>query len=153
MRSQYCGEVSLKDKGQSVTLCGWVQRRRDHGGVIFIDLRDREGLVQIVFAPEQAEIFAQAEKLRNEFVVQIKGRVQARPEGTVNADLKTGEIEVIADELLMFNESLTPPFMLDEHYTTNEDIRLKYRYLIYAAPRCYTASPYGRKSPAFSDIS
>jgi aspartyl-tRNA synthetase len=129
MRSQYCGEVTLKNEGQQITLCGWVQRRRDHGGVIFIDLRDREGIVQIVINPEQIDIFTQAEKIRNEFVLQVRGQVHARPQGTINSDLKTGEVEVIATELIILNESLTPPFMLDEHHETHENIRLSHRYL------------------------
>src|SRR5476651_1066814 len=99
MRSHYCGQVTAKLLDQDVTLAGWVHRRRDHGGVIFLDLRDREGLVQVVLAPTHAEAFARAESIRNEFVVQVKGRVRRRPEGTVNRDLPTGEIEVDGVEL------------------------------------------------------
>ena len=129
MRTHYCGKVNSQDIGETVEVSGWVQRRRDHGGVIFVDLRDRTGIVQVVFNPEAAEIFAQAEKIRNEFVLQIKGEVRARPEGTVNTELSTGEIEIVAQQLTILNESLTPPFLLDEHSKTNEEIRLRHRYL------------------------
>lgn len=127
MRTQYCGQVTETLLGQQVTVCGWVHRRRDHGGVIFIDLRDREGLVQIVFDPEQAEIFAMAERVRSEYVLQVKGLVRERPEGTVNKDLPTGQIEVIASELNVLNSSETPPFPLDVHHDVHEDVRLQHR--------------------------
>ncbi|WP_295686182.1 amino acid--tRNA ligase-related protein, partial [uncultured Nevskia sp.] len=128
MRSHYCGQVTEALTGQTVQVCGWVQRRRDHGGVIFIDLRDREGLLQIVFDPDNAETFAAAERLRSEYVVQITGLVRARPEGTVNANLPTGRIEVLGRSVEVLNKSETPPFQLDDD-TVGEETRLKYRYI------------------------
>ncbi|MDH5584979.1 MAG: aspartate--tRNA ligase [Gammaproteobacteria bacterium] len=113
--------------GKEIEVCGWVHRRRDHGGVIFIDLRDREGLLQVVFDPDRAEIFELAERIRSEFVLRVKGLVRARPEGTVNPNMRTGKIEVLAQDLEVLNKSETPPFHHDEQ--ANEDIRLKYRYL------------------------
>ncbi len=127
MRSHYCGEVNESLVGQEIEVCGWVHRRRDHGGVIFIDLRDREGLLQVVFDPDRAEIFAQAERIRSEYVLKVKGLVRPRPDGTVNPNMRTGQIEVLAHELETLNKSETPPFHHDEQ--ANEDIRLKYRYL------------------------
>ena len=127
MRSIYCGDVGAKEEGQEVTVAGWVHRRRDHGGVIFIDLRDREGLVQVVFNPEKKEIFTEAERIRSEYVLSVKGTVRIRPDGTKNPNMKTGEIEIIASELNTLNDSLTPPFHHDEN--ASEEIRLKYRYL------------------------
>jgi len=127
MRSHYCGEINESLNGQEIEVCGWVHRRRDHGGVIFIDLRDREGLLQVVFDPDRAEIFAQAERIRSEYVLKVKGLVRPRPEGTVNPNMRTGRIEVLAHELEILNKSETPPFHHDEQ--ANEDIRLKYRYL------------------------
>ena len=109
MRSHYCGQVTESLIGETVDVCGWVHRRRDHGGVIFIDLRDREGLLQVVFDPDTAEIFAQAERLRNEFVIRVSGRVRQRPEGTTNANLPTGQIEVLAKGLEVLNKAETPP--------------------------------------------
>src|SRR5258708_21389583 len=128
MRTEYCGLTDTRFLGQSVTLFGWVHRRRDHGGVIFIDLRDREGLVQVVCDPDRAQTFATADRVRNEFVLRVTGLVRRRPEGTVNASLGSGEIEVLAHELEILNPSATPPFMIDEEHV-NEEIRLKYRYL------------------------
>lgn len=127
MRSIYCGDVGAKEEGQEVTVAGWVHRRRDHGGVIFIDLRDREGLVQVVFNPEKKEIFTEAERIRSEYVLSVKGMVRIRPDGTKNPNMKTGEIEIIASELNKLNDSLTPPFHHDEN--ASEEVRLKYRYL------------------------
>jgi aspartyl-tRNA synthetase len=129
MRTQYCGNLNASLIDQDVTLCGWVHRRRDHGGVIFIDLRDREGLAQVVFDPDLAEVFTQAEQVRNEFVLRIKGRVRARPEGTVNSDMPTGEVEVLGLELEVLNRADTPPFQLDEHEKVSEELRLRYRYI------------------------
>ncbi len=130
MRTQYCGELNSRHEGQEVVLCGWVHRRRDHGGVIFIDLRDREGLVQIVFDPDRPEVFARAEQARSEYVLKVMGRVRARPAGTVNPDLPTGEIEVLGLELEILNASETPPIQLDEHGAdATEELRLRYRYL------------------------
>jgi len=127
MRSHYCGQVDDKLIGQEVTVAGWVNRRRDHGGVIFIDLRDREGLLQIVFDPDAAAMFKEAERLRSEFVVKVKGRVRERPAGTINANLASGRIELLAQELEVLNRSEPLPFQLDE--TVGEEVRLKYRYL------------------------
>ncbi len=129
MRSHYCGELSSSHIDQEVEICGWVHRRRDHGGVIFIDLRDREGLVQVVYDPDRSEIFSIAEHVRNEFVLRVKGRVRPRPEGTVNPDLPTGEIEILGLELEVLNRAETPPFQLDEHENTSEEVRLRYRYV------------------------
>jgi aspartyl-tRNA synthetase len=129
MRSHYCGEVTTKQLDQTVTLTGWVHRRRDHGGVIFLDLRDREGLVQVVFHPENKDAFTIAETIRNEYVLQIKGRVHHRPTGTVNPDLKTGEIEIVGNEVTILNRAETTPFPIDEYHDVGEDTRLRYRYL------------------------
>ncbi|HNP64996.1 MAG TPA: aspartate--tRNA ligase [Woeseiaceae bacterium] len=127
MRSHYCGEINESLEGREIEVCGWVHRRRDHGGVIFIDLRDRAGLLQVVFDPDRPEIFAEAERIRSEYVLKVKGLVRPRPDGTVNANMGTGQIEVLAQELTTLNKSETPPFHHDEQ--ANEDIRLKYRYL------------------------
>lgn len=130
MRSHYCGQVTADLLNQEVKLAGWVHRRRDHGGVIFVDLRDREGIVQVVVAPEQKEAFAKAEILRSEFVVQVKGNVRRRPDGTVNSNLRTGEIEVSATELTILNRSEPLPFPIDdEFHDVGEEARLRYRYL------------------------
>ncbi|MEH6650128.1 MAG: aspartate--tRNA ligase [Motiliproteus sp.] len=129
MRSHYCGILNESLIDQTVTLCGWVHRRRDHGGVIFLDLRDRDGIAQVVFDPDTEEHFALADSVRNEYVVQVKGRVRARPAGTGNADMTTGQIEVLGKELVILNKADTPPFQLDEHQAVGEDIRLKYRYV------------------------
>jgi aspartyl-tRNA synthetase len=127
MRSHYCGQVNEKLVGQEVTVAGWVHRRRDHGGVIFVDLRDRDGLLQIVFDPDNQAQFSEAEKLRNEFVVRIRGLVRERPGGTANANLASGKVELLARELTTLNRSEPLPFQLDEH--VSEEVRLKYRYL------------------------
>lgn len=129
MRSNYCGEVDDSFVGQSVELCGWVHRRRDHGGVIFLDLRDREGIAQIVFDPDQKESFAAAEEVRSEFVIRVTGLIRLRPEGTINPDMKTGQIEVLGQQLDILNRAETPPFPLDEHGNVGEDVRLRYRYI------------------------
>jgi aspartyl-tRNA synthetase len=129
MRSHYCGEVNETLEGQSVTVVGWMHRRRDHGGVIFIDLRDREGLVQVVCNPEDAESFAVAERVRSEYVLKIEGRVNLRPAGSDNPDLRSGKIEIIAKQLEILNTSETPPFPLNELLDVNEDIRLRHRYI------------------------
>src|SRR5690349_22124452 len=128
MRTEYCGTTDTRFLGQTVTLFGWAHRRRDHGGVIFIDLRDREGLVQVVSDPDRKETFATAEKVRSEFVLRVTGLVRRRPEGTVNPDLKSGEIEVLAHELEILNPAATPPFMMDDE-NISEEVRLKYRFL------------------------
>ncbi|MBW2222297.1 MAG: aspartate--tRNA ligase [Deltaproteobacteria bacterium] len=129
-RSHYCGELHAEDVGKEVTLMGWVHSRRDHGGLIFIDLRDREGVTQIAFNPEiNAAIHGKAHDLRSEYVIAVKGKVSKRPEGTINPDLKTGEIEVLAEELTILNESKTSPFEISSRQGISEDVRLKYRYL------------------------
>jgi len=127
MRSHYCGQVNESLIDQQVSVAGWVHRRRDHGGVIFVDLRDREGLLQIVFDPDRKDVFTNAERLRSEFCIRITGKVRARPGGTANSNLASGQIEVLAHELEILNRSETPPFHHDE--ATNEELRLKYRYL------------------------
>lgn len=129
MRSVYCGVVNTSNIDQEITLCGWVDRRRDHGGVIFIDLRDREGIVQVVFDPDAADKFALADKVRPEYVLRVTGKVRARSEATVNANMATGQIEVYGTDLEILNSAETPPFQLDEHTNVGEDVRLKYRYL------------------------
>ena len=128
MRSNYCGLVTEAQLGEAVSLCGWVNRRRDHGGVIFIDLRDREGYVQVVCDPDRADMFGTAEIVRNEFCVQIKGVVRARPEGTTNDNLKSGKIEVLCHELIVLNASVTPPFQIDDE-NLSETTRLTHRVL------------------------
>src|SRR5690349_21594058 len=114
MRSHYCGQVNESLIGQHIEVAGWVHRRRDHGGVIFVDLRDREGLLQVVFDPDHKEMFANAERLRSEFCVYVKGTVRARPAGTANANLASGQVELLALELEILNRSETPPFHHDE---------------------------------------
>jgi len=130
MRSHYCGHLNASHIDQEVELCGWVHRRRDHGGVIFIDLRDREGLAQIVYDPDIPEVFQRAEQVRSEYVLRIRGRVRRRPEGTENPELASGEIEVLGLELEVLNQAETPPFPLDEHVPDiSDDVRLRYRYI------------------------
>lgn len=128
MRSHYCGELNSSHIDQEIELCGWVHRRRDHGGVIFIDLRDREGIAQIVFDPDRAESFAIADSVRNEFVIKITGKVRNRPDGTVNPDMPTGEIEILGHTIEILNKSKTPPFQLDDE-NVHDDVKLKYRYV------------------------
>ena len=129
MRSHYCGSLNSDYIDQEVTLCGWVDRRRDHGGVIFLDMRDREGIVQVVFDPDTGEHFQTADRVRGEYVLKIRGRVRARDAATVNPNMATGEIEVLGKEIEILNEAETPPFQLDEHTEVGEDVRLRYRYL------------------------
>ena len=128
MRTHYCGHVNRELIGQTVTLCGWAHRRRDHGGVIFIDLRDREGMAQIVIDPDTPEAFKLAESVRSEYVLKVVCKVRARPEGTVNSNIPTGEVEMLATEIEILNASLTPPFMLDDENLT-ETVRLQHRYI------------------------
>jgi aspartyl-tRNA synthetase len=128
MRTEYCGRVSRKQLGQTVTLCGWVHRRRDHGGVIFIDMRDREGLVQVVCDPDTPDTFKTADRLRAEYVIQVQGKVRSRPAGTVNPDLASGEIEVLAQAITILNPSLPPAFQIDEEHLS-ETVRLENRVL------------------------
>lgn len=134
MRTHYCGQVTAADLDQTVTLCGWVLRRRDHGGVIFIDLRDREGLVQVVCDPDRPEMFATAESIRNEFVLQVTGKVRRRPAGTENANLVSGEIEVLCHEIEVLNASVTPPFQIDDD-NLSETVRLTHRVLDLRRPQ------------------
>src|SRR3990167_8982397 len=129
MKTEYCGLINDSFIDRFVELCGWVHRRRDHGGIIFVDLRDREGLVQVVFDPENSAVFEVAEKLRNEFVIHIKGKVRHRPEGTVNKDLPSGHVEVLVEMVDIINSSQTPPFRIDEYQEIGEEVRLKYRYI------------------------
>jgi aspartyl-tRNA synthetase len=129
MRSHKCGELTTQHLGQTVALCGWVHRRRDHGGVIFIDLRDRAGLVQVVFDPDLADSFAIAESVRSEYVLRIEGLVRDRPEGTCNANITTGQIEILGKHIEVLNESETPPFPLESDIEVNEETRLRYRYI------------------------
>ena len=129
MRSHYCGDLNESHVDLDVMLCGWVHRRRDHGGVIFLDVRDREGISQVVYDPDTAESFAIAEGVRNEYVIQVKGRVRLRPEGTFNEEMPTGRIEVLGKELFVLNAAETPPMQLEEHAEVGEDVRLHYRYI------------------------
>ena len=129
MRTEYCGNVTKEHLGKDVSICGWVHRRRDHGGVIFLDIRDLEGICQAVIDPSNEEAFSLADKCRSEFVVQIKGSVRERPEGTVNSKMKTGEIEIEVSELEVLNSAATPAFPLDDYQDVNEDVRLKNRIL------------------------
>ena len=129
MRTHYCGDVRASHVGETVELTGWVHRRRDHGGVIFLNLRDRTGIVQVVYDPDTPESFRVADRVRSEYVLHVHGRVRPRPEGTVNPDMKTGEVEVLGSSLSVLNESETPPFTLDEYSDAGEDVRLRYRYI------------------------
>ena len=128
MRTHYCGELNQQHIDEVVSVCGWVNRRRDHGGVIFVDLRDKKGILQVVFDPDDAVMFAQAETLRNEFVLRVEGKLRVRPEGTNNPEMATGEVELLAHKLEILNASETPPFQLDEE-EVHDDNRLKYRYI------------------------
>jgi aspartyl-tRNA synthetase len=129
MRTHKCGELNTQQLGETVSICGWVHRRRDHGGVIFIDLRDRAGLVQVVVDPDVAETFAIAESVRSEYVLQITGLVRDRPAGTINANMHSGAIEILAKNIVVLNESETPPFPVESEIEVNEELRLRYRYI------------------------
>jgi len=129
MRSHYCGQLNESLIDHEVTLCGWVHRRRDHGGVIFLDMRDRDGVAQVVVDPDTAEAFANADRARGEYVLRIVGRIRLRPEGTQNPNMPTGMIEVLAKQVDVLNTAVTPPFQLDEHGKVGEEVRLKYRYI------------------------
>ena len=129
MRTEYCGNVTKEHLGKDVSICGWVHRRRDHGGVIFLDIRDLEGICQAVIDPSNEEAFSLADKCRSEFVIKIKGGVRERPEGTINSKMKTGEIEIEVSELEVLNSAATPAFPLDDYQDVNEDVRLKNRIL------------------------
>ena len=134
MRTHYCGQVNSQTIGQDVTLCGWAHRRRDHGGVIFIDLRDREGLAQVVCDPDRPEMFAIAESIRNEYCLKISGKVRARPAGTINANMPSGEIEILCHSIEVLNPSVTPPFQLDED-NLSENVRLLHRVIDLRRPQ------------------
>lgn len=129
MRTHYCGELTESQLDATVTVCGWVHRRRDHGGVIFLDLRDRQGILQVVVDPDTPEAFETADRARNEWVMQISGRVRKRPSGTDNKDMPTGQIELLGKVVNVLNQADTPPFQLDEHAKVGEEVRLKHRYL------------------------
>jgi aspartyl-tRNA synthetase len=129
MRTHYCGDINETSIDDTVTFCGWVHRRRDHGGVIFLDVRDREGIVQVVFDPDTIEAFNTADSVRSEFVIQIVGLVRGRPDGAVNKGMRTGKIEILGKEITVLNKAQTPPFPLDGYTDVGEDIRLKYRYM------------------------
>ncbi|MCP3688582.1 MAG: aspartate--tRNA ligase, partial [Gammaproteobacteria bacterium] len=128
MRTHYCGELNQQHIGEQISVCGWVNRRRDHGGVIFVDLRDNQGILQVVFDPDDEHMFALAESVRNEFVLRVTGKIRTRPEGTVNGEMPTGEVELLAEQLEILNSSETPPFQLDDD-DVHDDIRLRYRYM------------------------
>ena len=134
MRTHYCGELNRQQVDQQVSVCGWVNRRRDHGGVIFVDLRDKKGLLQVVFDPDDAVMFGEAETLRNEYVIQVEGRLRMRPEGTEKLEMGTGEVELLAQKLQILNASETPPFQLDDE-DVHDDNRLKYRYIDLRKPQ------------------
>ncbi len=136
MRTYYCGQIDENLTGNDVKLAGWVHRRRDHGGVIFVDLRDREGIVQVVFNPENKASFSLADELRNEYVIEVSGKVRLRPEGMINPNMPTGKIEVVADQLTICNKAKTPPFQIDEYQTVSEEVRLRYRYIDLRRPEC-----------------
>ena len=136
MRTHFCGEVTERVEGEPVAVCGWLHRRRDHGGVIFIDLRDRTGLLQIVIDPDTPEAFSRADRARSEYVLRVEGRVRFRPEGTENPELATGRVEVLAKAIEVLNEARTPPFHLDDE-AVNEEVRLRYRYVDLRRPRMY----------------
>ena len=129
MRTHYCGAITDTLVGDTVTICGWVDRRRDHGGVIFLDMRDRDGIVQVVFDPDTEESFALADRVRSEYVLQITGRVRDRDAATINPNMATGRIEILGKELTLLNEAASPPFPLDEHQKVGEDVRLRYRFM------------------------
>ena len=129
-RTTYCGLVSEKDLGQEVVVKGWVQKRRDLGGLIFIDLRDREGIVQVVFNPEVSkEALDIADSCRSEYVIGVKGKVVERTGSAVNSRMKTGKIEIIAEDIVVYNEAKTPPFVIEDDQTISDDVRMKYRYM------------------------
>ncbi len=136
MRTHYCGEINESHIDQTITVCGWAHRRRDHGGVIFIDLRDREGLLQVVYDPDIEDVFATAERVRSEFVLRVTGRVRQRPEGTTNPNMATGQIEVLGQQLEILNPSETPPFQLDDE-DVSEEHRLRYRYIDLRRPKMF----------------
>ncbi|MFI4963519.1 MAG: OB-fold nucleic acid binding domain-containing protein, partial [Legionellales bacterium] len=128
MYTHYCTAVNESDLNKEISVCGWVHHRRDHGGVVFLDIRDSSGILQVVYEPENQNTFTIAEKLRSEFVVKITGIVRKRPDGMINNKMETGTVEVIGTKLEILNQSPTPPFLPDDHQMVNEDLRYKYRY-------------------------
>ena len=154
LKSHSCGELRASHEGEAVTLAGWVHRRRDHGGLIFIDLRDHDGLTQVVFNPKNAaEAYAVADTVRGEYVLQVEGAVSRRPKGTENAHLPTGEIEVKAHAATVLNEAKTPPFYIVEETDVDELLRLKYRYLDLRRETIHRTSSSAPASPSSSAIS
>ena len=149
MRTNYASDISEKIEGRRVTICGWVHRRRDHGGVIFLDIRDRSGLVQVTFQPDGKEPFAIADKVRHEYVIQASGIVHHRPEGQENINLESGRIEIIGDHILILNHAETIPFQIDEHQKVGEDIRLKHRYIDLRRPEMQNRLIYRAKASSF----
>lgn len=149
MRTHYCGSVNESHIGQEITLCGWVHRRRDHGGVIFLDMRDRGGIAQVVFDPDTVDAFAKAEKVRSEYVLRIKGFVRARPDGTINEEMSTGKIEILGKELSILNAAETPPFPLDGYVDVGEDTRLKYRFMDLRRPEMLSKLMFRSKVTTF----
>ncbi|MCY4657162.1 MAG: OB-fold nucleic acid binding domain-containing protein, partial [Gammaproteobacteria bacterium] len=135
MRSHYCGDLDECHIGTIVTLTGWVHRRRDHGGVIFLDVRDRQGLVQVVYHPDSPEPFAVADQVRSEYVVQLQGRVRPREDSAINPNLKTGRIELVGQKLEIINRSKAPPFPLNDYANPGEEVRLKYRFMDLRRPQ------------------
>lgn len=135
MRTHYCTDINESMFNQTVTICGWVHNRRDHGGVIFLDVRDASGLVQVVYEPEQTKTFTQAEKLRHEYVIQVTGVVRERPEGMINEKMLTGRCEIVGTALTILNQAKTPPFLPDEKQHINEDLRYRYRYMDLRRPQ------------------
>ncbi|MBC8235849.1 aspartate--tRNA ligase, partial [bacterium] len=135
-RTHYCGELRLEDTGKTAVLMGWVQRRRDHGGLIFVDLRDRTGITQVVFSPEiNAEVHQEAHQVRNEYVLGVKGKVRPRPEDTANPNLPTGDIELVVEQFEILNPAQTPPFPIEDKIEVAEEVRLKYRILDLRRPK------------------
>ena len=151
MKSHYCGEITSSNLKEEVTICGWIHRRRDHGGVIFLDVRDIKGICQVVVNPDNEESFKLAESIRNEFVVQISGLVRKRLEGTVNENMHTGEIEIEVKNITILSKADTPVFPIDEYQEVNEDVRLKNRVLDLRRPemneRIITCLLYTSPSP------
>ncbi len=129
MRSHYCGDIRAEHCDSSISVCGWVDRRRDHGGVIFLDVRDREGVIQVVFDPDAGAAFELADKVRSEYVLRLTGKVRMREGNTINPNMPTGEVEIYATDLEILSAAQTPPFPLDQHNSAGEEVRLRYRYM------------------------
>lgn len=149
IRTEYCGSVTESYIDQTITVVGWVHRRRDHGGVIFLDMRDRDGLLQVVIDPDTPEAFATADNARSEFILKITGRVRKRYEGTQNPNMKSGQIELLAKEIETLATSETPPFPLNDDFSNvSEELRLKYRFLTFAVLKCLTACVFAQRLQA-----